>query len=89
MDNQVGEKGEKLSINSILFQNHQTVLVYLFIICSRIVRALYPRYEAWKGGPQTCPEGGLDANDVHEKHPLQSSLSFPWSGNFFGYFTHP
>ena len=38
-------------ITSIMFQNHHTVLAYLF----PIVPELLPRYEAWKGDPQTCP----------------------------------
>jgi hypothetical protein len=45
-----------LSITSILFQNHHTVLAYLFPNCTRRVPDMH-RYEARKGDPQTCPEG--------------------------------
>jgi hypothetical protein len=38
-----------------MFQNHHTVIAYLF----PIVPELYPQYEARKGDPELCPNGDL------------------------------
>ena len=69
IDEQVGKRGKKLSITSILFQNNHTVLAYLFPNCSR----------SMKQGMAICKPDpwGFDANNVLEKHRRHFSLSFP------------
>jgi hypothetical protein len=56
IDEQVGEKGEKLSITYNLCQNHHTVLAYLYPNCSRFVPDMH-RYEVRKGDPSPVLRG--------------------------------
>ena len=44
-----------------MFQNHHTVLAYLFPIVPELFPDMH-RYEARKGDPQTCLEGDKDKN---------------------------
>ncbi|OGO64535.1 MAG: hypothetical protein A2029_15905 [Chloroflexi bacterium RBG_19FT_COMBO_47_9] len=55
-----------------MFQNHHTVIAYLFPIVPELFPDMH-RYEARKGGPQTCPKG-----EINMKGKDSSKVTFPY-----------
>jgi hypothetical protein len=67
-----------------MFQNHHTVIAYLF----PIVPELFPRYEARNGDPQTCPNGDLMQMMFLKNIAFSSLFRSPDQVTYPG-FTHP